>query len=235
MKALQIGDMVQTPHGYEKVYTIDHRNENKPTDFVQIHTKLDGALELTSEHLIYLHGKHDPVEAGSVVVGDLLLSVISSSLSAVQVTHVSTVTRNGLYNPITSSGTIVVDGVVTSTYTAVDVTGGSHYLTINGYKMLSMHDFMHLAMGPFKTLCMSASGFMSESICSIEKGEEHNAYNKIGLQLLSFGKNQSNVVQTCIVIVLIALFLGFYLTCNPTFVVMSLMYALMSKKTQKSI
>jgi len=231
MANVEVGDVVLTMNGFEKIYTIDHRNENEATDFLQIVTDSDNAIELTSKHLIYLHDKHDPVEAGTVKVGDKLLTGTSD---AAEVSKVSVVTRNGLFNPITSSGTLVVDGLATSTYTAIDVTGGSSYITIGGYKILSMHDFMHLAMGPFKVLCLNVPEAISSGFCLIEGGEEHNVYNKIGLQLLSFGKNQNIHVQSAIVLSLVTLFVGVNLFFNPIVMMISLMYTVKTFQKTKN-
>jgi hypothetical protein len=232
MANVEVGDLVLTMNGFEKIYTIDHRNENKATDFVQIVTETDNAIELTSKHLIYLHDKHDPVEAGTVKVGDKLLTGTSD---AAEVSKVSIVTRNGLFNPITSSGTVVVDGIATSTYTAVEVTGVSAYLTIGGFQIMSMHDFMHLAMGPFKFFCLNVPEAISNSFCLIEGGEEHNAYDKIGLQLLSFGKNQNIHVQSAIVLSLVTLFVGVNLFFNPIVVMISLIYTVKTFQKAKNL
>jgi hypothetical protein len=232
IKALNVGDMVLTPNGYEKVYTIDHRHETKATKFVQIFTELDKALELTSEHLIFLNGRNDPVEARSIKIGDELVSFTGTKSRVVKVTQVSSVTRDGLYNPITSSGTIVVDGIATSTYTAVDLTGGSNYLTISGYKLLSMHDFLHLAMGPFRSLCVNSPSRVSSYVCSIKQGDEHNFYNKIGLQVLSFGRGVSPFMQSLMVISLICLFVGFKIASNPFVLIASIVCLKCQMKTK---
>lgn len=228
MALLQVGDVVLTPSGYEKVYTIDHRSEYKNTDFIKIHTDFEGALEVTGTHLMYKVGEHDPVEARFIMVGDELQGFIDGEMKSVVVEQITTISKNGFYNPITSSGKIVVNGLVTSTYTAVNLNDGMNYLTVGGFKILSMHDFLHLAMVPFKAICMP----LSASICSVTDGNEHNSYNQIGLTLMAYGKSQNVYVQNAILLSLIILFLCFYLLSNPV-VIISLIFIKAMKKGTK--
>ena len=74
MEALQVGDYVKIGKGevYEKVYAFGHHVPHKNTEFVQIHTNAGSPLEVTSEHLVFVNGKTNPVRAGSIKIGDLL-------------------------------------------------------------------------------------------------------------------------------------------------------------------
>ena len=81
MKDLKIGDYVLTDADhYEPVFTFGHVDRERPTDFVSIETVPRNAkrstdhrpLEMTGQHLVFLHGKANPVRADSVKVGDIL-------------------------------------------------------------------------------------------------------------------------------------------------------------------
>lgn len=212
MKALQVGDVVLTPSGYEKVYTIDHRSEDQMAEFIQIYTFMEEPLEITANHLIYVQGKKDPVKASSVIVGDKLQGFFEGEMKSVEVESISSISKRGLYNPITESGSIVVNGLVTSTYTAVDISSGSNYVEVAGFKVLSLHDFLHLAMVPFKTVCMSLP---NANVCSIPEGKEHNSYDELGLQLMSFGKSQNIIMQNAILLSILTILCSINIISSP--------------------
>lgn len=77
---------------------------------------------LTSGHYLFLNGQMKA--AKTAVVGDVVMLGDGSG------TEVASVDRNvnarGLYNPITTSGDIVVDGLLASTYTTAVEPGISH-------------------------------------------------------------------------------------------------------------
>merc|ERR1719230_797254 len=83
------------------------------TEFVQLHTNTSIIpLEMTDQHLIFLDGKKNPVRADSVKVGDVLQAEGKNAV----VEKIELVTRTGIYNPLTSSGTIQVNGIIASNY-----------------------------------------------------------------------------------------------------------------------
>eukprot|EP00547_Thalassionema_nitzschioides_P004427 CAMPEP_0194201202 /NCGR_PEP_ID=MMETSP0156-20130528/1530_1 /TAXON_ID=33649 /ORGANISM="Thalassionema nitzschioides, Strain L26-B" /LENGTH=1078 /DNA_ID=CAMNT_0038926333 /DNA_START=277 /DNA_END=3510 /DNA_ORIENTATION=+ len=107
MQDAQIGDAVLTQDGsYEEIYSFGHINPKQIAEFVQLQTK-STTLELTSDHLLWLKGGFIP--ASLVKVGDIL----SNGEAIVKRQMVQ---RRGVYAPFTSSGTIVVNDVVCSTY-----------------------------------------------------------------------------------------------------------------------
>jgi hypothetical protein len=226
MNDLQVGDHVLTTSGFSKVYTIDHRNENKPTEFLQLHTDwTNDPLEVTSGHLIYLNGKQDPVQAGTILTGDEVLAFANGQLQPARVTDVTTITRKGLYNPITSTGTLIVDGLATSTYTAVPITEGQNYLMIGGYKVMSMHDFLHLAIGPLRTLCS-----VNDQFCQIDNGQEYNRYSQMGFQVIDIAKSQNVFLFNVIVVAFVAIFALFSILSNPIVLLGSVIGTLAGRK-----
>ena len=69
---------------------------------------------MTGQHLVFVDGKTNPVRADSIQVGDRLQAETSNAV----VKKIMLVTRNGIYNPLTSSGTIQVNGIAASSYIA---------------------------------------------------------------------------------------------------------------------
>jgi len=157
MKDLTVGDDVLTASGqYQTVYTINHFHHTKPTNFLQIHTELDGdkidnALELSPMHLVYIEGKEYPVPAINVKVGDYLQTLDDRPR---KVNDIRIIRRNGLYNPITTDGTMVVDGIVTSSYTSFT---GNAYLEIAGVELISIHNLLNMTITPYRIFCMTTS------------------------------------------------------------------------------
>mmetsp|Transcript_31390 Transcript_31390/g.51815 ORF Transcript_31390/g.51815 Transcript_31390/m.51815 type:complete len:465 (-) Transcript_31390:130-1524(-) len=111
MKNLQLGDHVLVSgaedESYQSVYSFGHRTTLSSAEFIQLYPSM---LELSHNHMIFLEGK-GAVPAVMVQLGDRLVG-------GVAVTDIRKVTRRGLYAPFTPSGTIVVNGVLASSYVA---------------------------------------------------------------------------------------------------------------------
>lgn len=118
MHELQIGDEVKTgpDNTYSLFYSFAHKAADVSTDFVQIHTDSSlqtSPLELTGNHMVLVGEQFIP--ASLVREGDTL--VLGSGGTA-RVVRVGTVWRIGVYSPFTHTGTIVVNGVVASSFVA---------------------------------------------------------------------------------------------------------------------
>jgi Hint module len=131
LQDINIGDNVLTARGkYETVYSFGHRNEYIMADYLQI--RLEGkneVLELSKEHMVFVKEGH-AVPAATLKVGDSLqlLSHTSNDESAARIQSLKTVRRQGMYAPFTKSGTIVVNGVLASTFVGLQPT--SEYLSL---------------------------------------------------------------------------------------------------------
>jgi len=117
MDALKVGDVVRVGAGagveaFSKVYMFTHKDADVKAKFVKIMissttTTTKQSVRLTAGHYLYVNGKLQT--ARTVKVGD--------TVSAGNVTAVTTEWAEGFYNPHTMTGDIVVNGVLTSTYT----------------------------------------------------------------------------------------------------------------------
>jgi len=113
MSALEIGDKVLTENGeYSDVYMFSHRLTDIRSAFVRIAAG-GHSLMLTANHYLYVNDKL--AVASTVKVGD---KVKGHDGSDITVTSVEAAWADGLYNPHTMNGDIVVDGILTSTYTS---------------------------------------------------------------------------------------------------------------------
>jgi Hint module/Copper type II ascorbate-dependent monooxygenase, C-terminal domain len=119
MDKLEVGDRVLVGDGtFSHVFMFTHKvGDEVCREFVRITTDSGNTIVATNGHYIPTVGKGLSA-AGSVCVGDrLLVSASGGGLTSATVTYTERVTRNGLYNPQTARGDIVVDGIVASTYT----------------------------------------------------------------------------------------------------------------------
>mmetsp|Transcript_12528 Transcript_12528/g.38263 ORF Transcript_12528/g.38263 Transcript_12528/m.38263 type:complete len:299 (+) Transcript_12528:37-933(+) len=112
MRDLQVGDRVLTAAGeFSDVFAWSHRDPEAVSSFVLIETDA-ASVEVSGGHYLPING--ELVVASRARIGD---TVCLASGRQARVTGVSKVRREGLYNPHTINGWIVVDGVVASTYT----------------------------------------------------------------------------------------------------------------------
>ena len=114
MAELEVGDRVLVDaNTYSDVYMFSHRYADFSGPFVAITTASGEELMLTADHYLYVNGKL--AVASTVQVGD---RVVKADGTDAAVVAVSTQHADGLYNPHTLNGDIVVNGIKTSTYTA---------------------------------------------------------------------------------------------------------------------
>lgn len=145
---------------YETVYGFGHRNEDKHDEYLRIttttHNDNQQPLELSASHLIYLHGQEHPVRSDSLRVGDQLIHVTEDGTTKIPaaITHIEWVVRKGLYQPLTQDGTIVVDGIETSTYVSMQgATPRTVEIGLSLYGFASEHDAFHWCIAPYRFFC----------------------------------------------------------------------------------
>ena len=92
-----------------------HRLVDAEVAYVELETAGGATLHLSGGHYLPVNGGR-LVEARTVRVGDNV--TLGASGAAAPVLAVRSARKGGLYNPHTLHGDIVVDGVLTSTYTA---------------------------------------------------------------------------------------------------------------------
>jgi len=113
MSELQVGDRVQVgDNEFSDVYMFSHSIPKAEAEYVSTTTEARTTVRLTASHYLYVNGGLSP--AGSVVTGD---KVVLANGTATGVVSVSASWSAGIYNPHTLHRDIVVDGVLTSTYT----------------------------------------------------------------------------------------------------------------------
>jgi len=202
MKDLAVGDKVMTASGqYKTMFTFSHSHASQPTIFLQVHTNLEdeNAMELTPSHMLFLEGKPYPVPAKDVKVGDFVQTLHGPQ----QVTNIGVVARNGFYNPLTTDGTIVVDGILSSTYTSLN--GGS-FLEIAGTKLVSAQNLFEMTIAPYRAFCTSG---LPLGLCNPRDGhhdEEMPFLIKSARRFYEFWLRQNASVQFICFLAYVSLF-----------------------------
>merc|ERR1711916_377654 len=125
-KNVKAGDMVLTARsdrslGYDRVFRITMASEGEAVEFLKIKTAAGAAIELSEGHMIPVGDiALDQLKlAEQVVVGDVVFVVDEETKKARPsvVSSIEKVTRKGLHNFHTTSGVVVVNGVVGSHFT----------------------------------------------------------------------------------------------------------------------
>jgi len=186
MKDLKLGAKVLTQSGtYEPVYAFGHRNPTKSADFLQFQTE-ESNLEMTGGHLVFLEGKSNPVRADSIKVGDVFQG------KNAEVTKINTVQRDGVYSPLTPSGTVIVDGIAASSYISLQKESNEFVELQGGFStFMSFHDGIHMALSPFRMFTMG----VSSSLGNIYTEDGVPVYASYAMDFANWVNNQNILVQ----------------------------------------
>ena len=144
MDELAVGDVVRSDAagGFSTVYTFAHRKGDtaRAVGYRRILLESGHALELTAEHMVFV-GKQARM-AANVRLGDELNVVNCAGTQ--RVTQITTVYKiGGTFAPFTRSGSIVVNGVVASTYS-----GDYYSATLDGAEIASAQAVAKIALAP---------------------------------------------------------------------------------------
>jgi len=198
MQDLVPGDKVLTASGEHKtMFSMNHYHQTKTTVFLRIQTDLEmeRPLELSPNHMVFVEAaKKHPVPAASVNIGD---KIWSADDGLREVVDIETVVREGLYNPLTMDGTIVVDGIVASTYTSYT---GSVHLKIGETNVVSFHALMDMAIAPYRIMCTG----ISLSLCN-NHGELSHATTFMKALYASWAK-QGDTLKSMFLLMYVAFF-----------------------------
>lgn len=146
MKNLKLGDQVlvlSAPENdvYEKVYSFGHIHHSTEMVYYQFYPS---KIEISWNHMVFLEDQATPIPASLVKLGDTLRG-------GSEVTRISQVTRRGVYAPLTNSGTLLVNGVLASTYITFQE---GIFLRIGSFATpLSFHWLAHSFQAPHRLWC----------------------------------------------------------------------------------
>jgi len=157
MNELKVGDRIKTMSGFEPVIGFLHKENTKEQINMMEIVHEFGTLYVTPGHHLFLSdGSSIPasmlkVNEHQLLVGDSHQLFQSQNQQPSKILQIDTIIRNnGLYAPLTPSGTLVVDGVASSSYADVGV-GGSW--------LSAPHALSQAALTPVRWV-MSMHGFV---------------------------------------------------------------------------
>ena len=141
IKSLQIGDYVMAGDGkFSRIYSFSHLDHRRPSEYLQIYmTGVPEPIEISAIHMLWVNNKM--VRAGETKEGDVLLY----KEEKVIVDKIRLVHRIGAYAPVTESGTILVGGVLCSSFVA-----------ILDHAPIDQHFATHAVLAPVRLLCSFA-------------------------------------------------------------------------------
>mmetsp|Transcript_18609 Transcript_18609/g.39109 ORF Transcript_18609/g.39109 Transcript_18609/m.39109 type:complete len:180 (-) Transcript_18609:114-653(-) len=116
---LKAGDRVRSAPGeFSEVFFFGHRDPESWHTFVRITTIRGSVLALSEEHLLYIQDSvaRVLVPARNVITG---MEVVEFSGKASRIDRIERVMMQGLFNPHTYSGTIMVNGILASCFNTV--------------------------------------------------------------------------------------------------------------------
>lgn len=124
MDELRLGDRVQVAHGdgslgFSEIYLQTHKDALSAAPFVELTLASGRTLSLSARHFIPTGASFSDAvtkAAEEVRIGDLVWSQATQGMAAEPVVAQRTRVDVGLYNPLTMTGTILVDGVLASAH-----------------------------------------------------------------------------------------------------------------------
>lgn len=174
MESLQVGEEVQVIANNEitsePVITFIHRQPGVFQQYLKITTFTKKILKITEDHLLFVEkeGETSAIPARDVTIGDTVF--VSGDLGALErdaVQNISHVHEKGVYAPVTLSGTILVNDVLTSCY----------------FDVLS-HEWSNKAMGVARAVYHISPG-MLQRLSSIGQKDGFPGWCRVAHKLLT--------------------------------------------------
>ena len=126
MKDLRIGDRILTVNsGFPAITNVlgflDKRIRDI-SEYIRISLDDEQRLTISASHVMFVHGEDNGVRdifAKDIQIGDMVYVLQEKMVKMVHVVDITHVQRTGAYVPLTSTGTLIVDGVLVSSYTNI--------------------------------------------------------------------------------------------------------------------
>eukprot|EP00797_Seminavis_robusta_P025278 Sro439_g143190.2 (327) ;mRNA; f:27467-28447 len=210
MKDLSTGDRIMVeparhdqPPVYQSVYGFGHYHPSVPMEYLQIYTydSPRTALELSASHLIYAKGHSEPIRADQLQNGDLLLrsslsdhhrSDYNTTVLYTEIVRIDRANRDGAYLPLTSAGTIVVNGIYTSAYVSISEVAPDIVERLPWFSA-SEQDLFHWWLAPYRMACLSNNQLCRAVTAFDDEGVLQ--WLNWGKDLAKFGNRQTPWVQ----------------------------------------
>lgn len=133
LSSVKVGDRVLVGDGsFSRVVAFTHKDMNERVRFLRLHLTHGFSLRASAGHYVFIGNNSRLMAMRDVQIGDVMQTVTKEGFSQWAVVHkIDAIWDQGLFNPQTESGDIVVDGVRASCYTeAIDPLLGHSLLTL---------------------------------------------------------------------------------------------------------
>jgi hypothetical protein len=118
MRDLSVGTLLLTSQGFAPAYLNSHQDPLAHVQMVQVTTLSNHSLVLTPDHYLPLPGGHYR-SAGQLAVGDeLLVQAADDTFAPSPISSLELLWEQGLFNPLTTQGDLVVNGVLASCHSS---------------------------------------------------------------------------------------------------------------------
>lgn len=159
MNELRLGDNVRVSNGkFSPVFMFTHRLRHTQHHFVHITAASGATIALTPSHYLVVNGALRA--ASAVVIGDTLTLADGTSSAVVSINMEKGV---GLYNPQTIEGSIIVDGILASTYTSAIEPRAAHSLLA---PMRAAYGWLGVATAAFDAGADSIASLLPKGVVS---------------------------------------------------------------------
>jgi hypothetical protein len=177
MDQLQIGDYVQTPRGYSRVFAFIHHLPKKTAEYIEFNEQ----LRLSGNHFLAANDRGTFKLARDVNEGDTIF--VDGRADKVESKKV--VEDEGLYAPATFDGRMIVDGTLVSCYAAHG--GGNNYIVPFLGKVVDGNTVVSMVHSPLRLLNRLYFGCFSDpsTYCKSEK----YGYHDYSVLMLNFKDN----------------------------------------------
>lgn len=151
--SVQIGDHVEVESGkFEPIYSFGHNDPNTIGTFLQLHLSNGRNLIISHDHLIFTASDSCyPIAASQITIGTELVDAHRNNVTVIHITP--SVSARGLFAPFTPSGTIVVDGILASSFVAMDRPSSQFLVSYGGLLKLSHQWLAHSFEFPHRVQC----------------------------------------------------------------------------------
>ena len=195
MRFLEIGDSIHVGAGmYEPVYSFGHYEPDARKVMLQVQTS-DFLVHISEDHMIYTPDR-GPIPAGLLAVGD---EILDSDQRPLAVTSISFTISQGVFAPFTTSGRLVVGGIMVSSFVAME---NSANLTIGPFQ-LSYQWLAHAFEFPHRQLCGRRG-------CRGETYGDHGINALIPLDAVVWLMKQNSVARQLLLLLLLIVLVFFH-------------------------
>jgi hypothetical protein len=211
-KDVRLGDKVLVGGGkYEAIYSFGHLDKDVKAEYLKITTAEGSTVEMSRGHMVYVQGER-VVPASTIKVGDQvqLANGEYSSVKTIQVTH-----KQGAYAPFTTSGVVIVNNIMASSFIAFQESESLVIGSINSG--LTFQFLAHTFERPHRAWCQYFSA------CTEEKYSEDGISTWVAIphKIFQWFHEQSPAIMALLMgpVVLLFAILASPVTCMVTLLV----------------